>query len=308
MSNSVNERVPLNFEGEFSYNLQYKDYYDKLVWKLKKGYEASPFKGKLFADVFICSFALGFSQNKFVPFHGKKSKGGIPGSAIKERGQILVMSVAVIHERNLDILYDTSKVYSIAENYANGGFPELLEMVVSKYTIGTPIARLEARIYEELNKLKANKAKIAEKSLEELSPFTLVTDLENRLRALITNKLESISTNWLRDRVQPAILENWQEKAKAKNERQIIEGSELPLINYSDLGHLKDIILRRDNWKEKFSEVFRDEKMFESQITLIIPIRNMIMHGNEAYLNDSQVRILKSGYEIITSYLKRAEK
>ena len=80
------------------------------------------------------------------------------------------------------------------------------------------------------------------------------------------------------------------------------------MINYSDLGQLKDIILRRDNWKEKFSHVFRDEKLFESQISLIIPIRNMIMHGNEAYLTDSQVRILKSGYEIIMSYLKGLEK
>jgi hypothetical protein len=239
-----------------------------------------------------------------VSFPGKKSPGGIPGSAIKERGQILVMCVAIVHERGLDVLYDNSKVYSIAENYANGGMPDLLEMVISKDNIGTPVRRIEARIYDEVNKINANREKRTSQRIEELSPFSMVTILENSLRELITTKLMDISPNWLRARVPEAILLDWQEKAKAKNERQVFESRELPLINYSDLGQLKDIILRRDNWREKFSQVFRDEKVFESQITLIIPIRNLIMHGNEAYLTDREVRVLKTGYDIIMERLR----
>lgn len=299
-------RKLVEFENDFSYNSDYKTQYEELVWRLKTGYEASPFKGKTFADVFLCSMALGFIKNKFDPFPGKKSA-GIPGSvsALKERGQVMIMAVAVARAQSVDVLFDTAKVYSIAENFANGGFPYFLNMVVAKDNIGSPVVRMENLLREEIVKALDLRPKVTDDGLvdAELSPFEMIEDLEDSLRDLVTINLAEISDNWQRTRLPAGILQEWEKRA-TESDRKPHDPKDLPLISRSHLGELKDIILRKDNWKEKFKPIFNDEKLLETQIKLLVPIRNKVMHANAKYLSSKELKTLEAGYEILMSMIR----
>lgn len=295
-------RKLVDFDADFSYNSDYKTHYEELVWRYKKGYEASPFKGRTFADVFLCAMALGYLNDKFLSFPGKKSA-GIPGSALKDRGQVLVMSVAIAHAEKLDVLFDAADVYTIAENYANGGFPYLLNLVVAKDNIGTPIVRMENMLREEIKKALARRPAEQPEPEVEMTPFEMIEDLEDALRKLVTQKLGEISKDWMQTRLPPGMLKEWKKREDADQDK-VPKPPTMPLINRSHLGELKDIILRKDNWKEKFKPIFNDEKLLESQIKLLVPIRNQIMHANRDYLTNKQHKTLEAGYEILMSMIK----
>jgi hypothetical protein len=291
----------LEFDSEFSYNTDYKKQYEDLIWRYKMGYERSPFKGRTFADIFLCSIALGFQYKKYVPFPGKKSSGGIPASALKDKGRVLVMVIAIEREKSLDVLFDSSKVYSIAENYANGGFPYLLNIIDQKNNIGSPIVRMENLLREEINNIISRRSQMGENIPEEveMSPHEKIEHLENTLRLLISRKLGELSENWLRERLPQGILEQWKQREKEKTESQGPKPHKMPIIHYSHLGDLKAIILRKDNWREKFKSIFYDEKFFETQLNLLIPIRNDVMHGNSEYLTPLQLTTLDPSYGLL---------
>ena len=82
-------------------------------------------------------------------------------------------------------------------------------------------------------------------------------------------------------------------------ERQMPKPRKMPLIQYSHLGYHKGIILRRDNWKEKFKPIFYDEAFVETQLNLLIPIRNEIMHANSEYLTPLQLTTLDASYGLL---------
>jgi hypothetical protein len=295
-------RKLVDFDIDLSYNSDYKENYEELVWRYKTGYEASPFKGRTFADVFLCAMAMGYLNDKHIAFPGKKSA-GIPGSALKERGQILVMSVAIAHEETLDVLFDPAKVYSIAESYANGGFAYLLNLVVAKDNIGAPVVRMENMLREEIKKALARRPAEKPEPEVEMTPFEMIEDLEDTLRKLIIQKLGEISDSWMQTRLPPGILNEWKKREKSDADK-VPKPPKMPLINRSHLGELKDIILRKDNWKEKFKPIFNDEKLLESQIKLLVPIRNQIMHANRDFLTNKQVKTLEAGYEILMSMIR----
>ena len=249
--------------------------------------------------------ALGFKNKKFVPFKGKKST-GISATALKDRGQTLVMSVAIAHEKSLDVLFDTAKVYSIAENYANGGLPYLLNMIAEKDNIGSPVVRMENELRQEINKIILKRSQSVEHAPDEVvkSPYEKIEDLESGLRKLISQKLEEVSKNWLKERLPTGILQEWKIRESDRSDKQLLKPNKIQLINYSHVGELKDIIIKRDNWKDKFKSVFKDEKFLESQINLLIPIRNKVMHGNVQDLSQLEIKSLDLTYDLFMDLIK----
>ena len=70
------------------------------------------------------------------------------------------------------------------------------------------------------------------------------------------------------------------------------------LIDYSELGDLKDIIVRSDIWKDKFYYIFRNETIFNGCMAILMPIRNQVMHSRGKLFDEQQIKALEVNYSV----------
>jgi hypothetical protein len=110
-------------------------------------------------------------------------------------------------------------------------------------------------------------------------PYQTMKKLETGLRQFIQMKLESTSQDWWNERVPEDVRQRAQER-KAKNERQYPweNQSETHPIHYIDFADYAKIILRRDNWEQLFSVVFKERDIIATKLKELEPIRNAIAH------------------------------
>lgn len=312
------DKQPINFSNDIAYDDYYLDEYKKLIWKEGKGYEASPFKDRTYAEVFLCAMALGFKNKSREKFKGKRIP-QISIDALKEKGRNLILSLAISESNDLEILYDPKAVYDIAEEYANGGIPLLLKLVKPENNIGSPLLRMEEMIFKDIEIIENNSNSSSDNTTvitpplnstdkdDHLTPFEMLEKLELTLRSLIQKKLTEISPEWEKERVPSAILANWRDKRKSELYIVPPPSSSKPLISYSYLGELKDIILKSENWKEKFKQIFRNEDSFKGSMAALIPIRNQVMHSGSTWLDDLQKQTLKHHYDILMRLIDLAD-
>ncbi len=105
----------------------------------------------------------------------------------------------------------------------------------------------------------------------------LITSVEQHLRALICAKMSAqYGEDWIGKRIDSKIVSDWEgrrEAAVAKGEAR------LELLQYSYLMDLKDIIIRRDHWRDIFKEVFVSKEHFSVSMERLHPIRVPLSHG-----------------------------
>jgi dnd system-associated protein 4 len=104
----------------------------------------SPFYNKDMKDVFIFAMSLGFCMNKRKPLEKKKDIADI--DVFKEHEKTLIMCIASKIEGKIDILVDETKVFRIAEEFANGGIDTLHALIFEKK--GEPVKNLDKEIIE----------------------------------------------------------------------------------------------------------------------------------------------------------------
>lgn len=117
-----------------------------------------------------------------------------------------------------------------------------------------------------------------------------IKELENKLRLLISRQLEGqFGPNWV-SRLNPEMVAGWQE-TRTRNipkEYKIYDLPEEPLINYSYLSQLVDIITG-PNW-QFFREVFGADKKSKTEVRdkliSINRVRNPLAHNRLAPLNE----------------------
>lgn len=124
------------------------------------------------------------------------------------------------------------------------------------------------------------------------SPHETMYLLENSLRAFISNELQKISKNWVKERIpDPKILQEWERRREQdKKQRKWFESKEIDIINYSDLYDLVTLIVNRGNWTKCFEKIFGKQSIIESKIYELIPIRNNLAHNRP--LTDEEQMIL----------------
>lgn len=117
------------------------------------------------------------------------------------------------------------------------------------------------------------------RDIEEGKAYRAMRQLETNLRSFISSRLGAISSNWWVERV-PEDVRQLAEARKTKNERLYPWQSELDLhpIHFVDFADYVKIILRRDNWNQVFSPVFKDKEMISVKLRELEPIRNAISH------------------------------
>jgi len=106
--------------------------------------------------------------------------------------------------------------------------------------------------------------------------YKVLERFEEELRAYITRKLSGkFGPDWFRRRVDGNVT-----GAAKRIRKQALERGEdpIPLINYTELGHLASIIGGRKNWDEVFGDVFINAAEFDLDMQKLIAARRPTMH------------------------------
>jgi hypothetical protein len=106
--------------------------------------------------------------------------------------------------------------------------------------------------------------------------YKVLERFEEELRAYITRKLsEKFGPNWFKLRVDGNVAGDVKRIRKQALERG---ENPMPLINYTELGHLASIIVARKNWDEVFGSVFINATEFDVDMQKLIATRRPTMH------------------------------
>ncbi len=110
--------------------------------------------------------------------------------------------------------------------------------------------------------------------------YELLRQLEESLRKLIEKTLSSISSDWWIERVPGDVRTNAEDR-KQKNDRQWpwLTGTNLHPIYYVDFPDYVKIIRKKDNWRDVFVRVFKDEESISVKLREVEPIRNAVAHA-----------------------------
>ena len=106
--------------------------------------------------------------------------------------------------------------------------------------------------------------------------YKVLERFEVELRAYITRKLSGkFGPDWFKLRVDGNVAGD----AKRIRKQALERGEDpMPLINYTELGHLASIIGGRKNWDEVFGDVFINAVEFDLDMQKLIAVRRPTMH------------------------------
>ena len=114
-------------------------------------------------------------------------------------------------------------------------------------------------------------------SSPEIDAHSAVVAFERRLRTYIAQKLETIAgPTWFKHRAPGGI----HGKAKKTRAASLAVGERsTSLIDYTDFGELKEIVLRNDNWTEVFEGIFINRGWFERDVQTLLALRRPSSHS-----------------------------
>ena len=105
----------------------------------------------------------------------------------------------------------------------------------------------------------------------------LLTAVEQNLRRAVTDRMQShFGQDWINTRVDPELKRQWENR---RNEAVKHGESPLDLIQYANFMELKDIVVRRQHWREVFQPVFISKQHFETSMERLHPIRLPLAHS-----------------------------
>jgi len=130
---------------------------------------------------------------------------------------------------------------------------------------------------------------------ENIEIYCYLYRIETGLRELIIDSLETLSgPRWYKERLPGDILEKYRNGREC--ERNIKWTQLVPHhpIYYIDFADIKKIIIREDNWKDVFKNIFSQKEILSSTLSELEFIRNKIAHNRRATYTD--VEVAKSAY------------
>jgi hypothetical protein len=128
------------------------------------------------------------------------------------------------------------------------------------------------------------------------APYIAMREIENHLRKLIADRLSTVERQWEKRLVPGDMRQRWIER----REEYRAQGQPVfPLIYYSDLGDLGQIIVQNNNWP-LFEPIFRQRDSLLVSISRLTPVRNTVMHGRP--LSQSEVLyIAAEGHRLLSA-------
>lgn len=143
------------------------------------------------------------------------------------------------------------------------------------------------------------------KDAKQVGPYDTLMKIESALREVIRSELEALTPNWWDQRVHPEIrLEAELRKERRERLYPWTDERDLPLVNYLDFNDYARIICKRDNWRESFQRIFKDEEWLRVTLRQLDPIRKDIAHSRE--VSNLEVTILESAALQLATALSRS--
>lgn len=120
-----------------------------------------PLSGLDNTRIFLMSMAIGFRHHARLELKSRDQF--IQGRYVKKEEKSIIKAIAIFEEKDVKVLFDSKKVYTIAEEYAHGGLKILKEMSNSR---GSFSKKLVSELLEEI---KENEKDILEEENPEVS-------------------------------------------------------------------------------------------------------------------------------------------
>jgi hypothetical protein len=256
----------------------------------------STFWGDVATDLFETSFA-GKTARKYIKLKNQKQK-------VAERQGIIKTLEAYYISWADEVKSLISSISICKKGLNNKGNSRIL---LKKFLATQHFSKVETKIrhgiafLEELGceqlvynidipQLLQKEGKIKQKDA-----YSALKHLETKLRGLIQSKLSPLSDNWWKERIPSDVQQRAQER-KNRNEGLYpwYEQRDLHLIFYVDFTDYSKIILRKDNWEQIFSKVFKDKEIVSAKLKELEHIRNNIAHSRELKHQEIQKLVLYS--------------
>lgn len=116
----------------------------------------TPFAGSQNKDVFLAAMVLGYHEGARIQL--KSKEGYFMKSYLKDEELALINAIAIAEDKNLSVLLDQQKVFTIAEEYATGGIQLLKERVFGG-EYGSYAKKLESDLLRTYERAAANQPK-----------------------------------------------------------------------------------------------------------------------------------------------------
>jgi dnd system-associated protein 4 len=113
-----------------------------------------PLAGMDNSRIFLLAMSIGFRHHARLELKSRDQF--IQGSYLDAPQKSIIKAVAIFEEKDIKVLFDSKKVYTIAEEYAHGGIKILEELCNSR---GTFSKKLVSELLEEI---KENEKEILE--------------------------------------------------------------------------------------------------------------------------------------------------
>jgi len=214
----------------------------------------------------------------------------------QQKAQLSIQEKTISDQHYWNVRNIRNFLSSISERKPNLKEPNS-HILTSRIDRAQEYITLESRIRRTVTALQsiANKHLIFNKDIPKLieerqmqrrevviDPHSIVRDLETRLRQCIQARLQSVSSNWWVERIPDDVRKRAEER-KSRDEKPWpwYEQKALSPIFYVDFTDYAKIIRRRDNWKQVFKPIFKDEEIISSKLRELEPIRNAIAHNRE---------------------------
>ena len=115
---------------------------------------------------------------------------------------------------------------------------------------------------------------------------------EQHLRAFVKNQMrEAFGDKWWKTNVPGTIASECQKRLNQEKSRRFPRLPASELIEYINLGELKDVICRQDNFSGAFKPLFGDAQNIASKIEELIAFRNPAAH-NRSVLGEEQYQAI----------------
>jgi hypothetical protein len=193
--------------------------------------------------------------------------------------------------------YTTSKEAGVF--IASESFYEFLKDILDSHT--RAFSSLETQIIEvdtqEISERDKSALRIAASEIKKQQlrseysgapVFEIVGYFEKEMRGYCKRVLEiALGENWYKGTLDSETREAIEKRiSKTSKTMESFQYPENPL-DFAVLENLRDIITRRDNWNNFFSDYFGDKRILEVKMQEIINIRNQMAHYHSIHLNEA---------------------
>jgi len=115
-----------------------------------------------------------------------------------------------------------------------------------------------------------------------MTPMGLITNLEKRIRRLITEELSKDDLNWWENKIHPTVKESVKlEKQKGKIYKKVLQIPNYDFIEETYFSDLHLILLSDKNWKNYFERIFHDANALRVKLSELSPYRNLPAHSKD---------------------------